>query len=166
MWRDLAGEALRGATRQAVPHGLHRAPHVIDEACPLADELIARPQNGEVLLGLGPAVLDRVEERGIRAPLPGQELGVEPVVAPAPPLRAVHRAWIRYEHLVPESREQTREPRRMRAHLQHHAAASETRKASRDRRLRGGNGLPAHDDARGVHAAQVALSIAEIQSDR
>jgi hypothetical protein len=82
--------------------------------------VIARAQDFEMLLRHRPAVLNRMQQLDIGAPLAREKLGVEPVIAFAAAARAIHGPRIGDDDLMSLRREQATDPRRVRPDLEHH----------------------------------------------
>ena len=165
MRRDLADKGGGGACRQAAAHGLHRAADVIDELGAGAHQAVAGAELGEIDLGLSAAVADRLEERRIEAPQPGQGLSIDAVALPLAGVDEPELAGIRDEDLVTQPGEQSAHPGRVGADLEHHAS----RCPAGELALKGGQGGP-HPPGRLDLAVRIdgtvaAAGIAEIETD-
>ena len=84
---------------------------MIDEERTRPHERIAGPELGEIGPGLGPAVVDRLEQRGIQPPQAGQGLGIHPITLAVAAIDESQLARVGHQHLVPEAPEQPAHPR-------------------------------------------------------
>ena len=139
---------------------------MIDPGRARADELIACAQHLQMLLRRRAPMLNGIQQAHVGAPLAREELGVEPIIAFATPPRAIHRARIRDEHLMPEQRHETTDPGRVRADLEHHATRWPLRQERGECRSRRRHGALLDAGPRRIHGVRLTQPIPEIESDR
>src|SRR6185312_16385939 len=98
----------------------------------------------------------------VRSPLACQEARVESVIPPAPRATNKHRTRIRDDARMPQLFEETRDPRRMRPDLHHHATPRTLFEIPRDPSDRRDHRCFADALPRGTHLVRATRSIAEI----
>ena len=122
-----------------------------------------RPE--QIVLGLGGAVLDGVEQRGIHTGQPRQHLGV-PLVALAFGARdGVELARVGDQTVAPSSVQETADPRAVGASFQRHRGVRELGHQLGQRRPGVGQRAVTDDLAGGIQDAYVMASVTEIKAE-
>jgi hypothetical protein len=138
---------------------------VIDEERARPDQRIAGPQLGEIGLGLGPAVVDRLEQRGIKPPESGQGLGIHPITLAVAAIDESQLARVGHQHLVPEALEQAAHPGGVGADLEDDPTTGHRGDLALERRGRGAEPRRGADLSSGIEGAELGVAVAEIEAN-
>ena len=156
---------LAGGITQGMTEALERETDGIDEVDAGADEGIAEFEAEQIMLGLGGAVFDGMEQGGINPREPGEHPGVALVALALVAGDGVELARVGHNDLRPKFGEEPADPRAVHAGFHRHRGAGEIGQQPGQRGPGVGQRALADDLAGSIQDADVMRAVTEIQTE-
>jgi hypothetical protein len=144
---------------------LEREADGVDQVDAGAHQGVAQLQPQQILLGLGGAVFNGMEQRSIRAGQPGEHLGVAPVALALIAGDGVEFARVGHQHGGTEAGEITADPRTVRARFQRDGGCGELGEQLGQGGPRVGQRSLTNNLTSGIQRANVMGPITEIKAE-
>ena len=167
--RHLADDVLVKRLRRGVGHRIAQAlegeAHGVDQSDPGADERVAQLDAQQVVLRLGGAVLEGMQQGDICAGEAGEHGGIAPVALPLMAGDGVEFAGIGDDNGGPETGEETADPRAVRAGFEGDRCGGIVGEQLRERDAVIGEGTFVDQLAGGIQHAVLMAAVTQIEAD-
>ena len=163
--QDVFMKRLRRRIADRVAEALEREPHGVDEVHAGAHQAVAQFEAEEIVLGLGGAVLQGMEQGRVGAGEAGEHHGIAAVALAFMAGDGVELAGISHDDGRAKTREVTTDPRTVRARFQRHGGGGIVVEQQRQGHAVIEHGPFVNDLARGIKHTDVMAAIAEIEAE-